>query len=74
MFETTIRDAAKRLKPKLGAVTLTMLSEQRRSTTRALFDIIKQYGPITISNTWECVQEVGLKDLTNESHESSFEM
>ncbi|KAL5059632.1 hypothetical protein RYX36_031236 [Vicia faba] len=74
MFGTTIRDEAKRLKPKLGAVTLTMPPEQRRSITKALFDIIKQHSPIIISNTWECVQEVGLKDLTNKSYECSFEM
>ncbi|CAI8584869.1 unnamed protein product [Vicia faba] len=68
MFGTTIRDAAKKLKPKLGAVTLTTPPEQRQTITRALFDIVKEHGPITVSNTWERVQEVGLKDLTSKNH------
>ncbi|KAL5057894.1 hypothetical protein RYX36_029499 [Vicia faba] len=68
MFETTTRDAAKKLKPKLRAVTLTTPPEQRQTITRALFDIVKERGPITVSNTWERVQEVGLKDLTIKNH------
>ncbi|AET00903.1 hypothetical protein MtrunA17_Chr5g0447491 [Medicago truncatula] len=68
MFGTAIRNAAKKLKPKLGAVTLTTPPEQRQTITRALFDIVKEHGPITVSNTWERVKEVGLKDLTSKNH------
>ncbi|CAK8538992.1 unnamed protein product [Lathyrus sativus] len=68
MFGTAIRNAAKKLKPKMGAVTLTTPPEQRQTITRTLFDIVKEHGPITVSNTWERVKEVGLKDLTSKNH------
>ncbi|CAI8610295.1 unnamed protein product [Vicia faba] len=45
-----------------------MPPELRQMITRSLFDIVKEHGPITISNTWERVQEVGLKDLTSKNH------
>jgi hypothetical protein len=58
MFGTAIRNAAKKLKPKLGAVPLTTPPEQRQTITRALFDIVKEHGPITVSNTWERVKVI----------------
>ncbi|XP_045830422.1 uncharacterized protein LOC123921789 [Trifolium pratense] len=68
MFGTAIRNVAKKLKPKMGAVTLKTPPEQRQTITRTLFDIVKEHGPITVSNTWERVKEVGLKDLTSKNH------
>ncbi|PNX79937.1 hypothetical protein L195_g035929 [Trifolium pratense] len=61
MFGTAIRNVAKKLKPKMGAVTLKTPPEQRQTITRTLFDIVKEHGPITVSNTWERVKRASTK-------------
>jgi hypothetical protein len=58
MFGTAVRNVAKKLKPKMGAVTLKTPPEQRQTITRTLFDIVKEHGPITVSNTWERVKVI----------------
>ncbi|KAL6224564.1 hypothetical protein ACLB2K_003419 [Fragaria x ananassa] len=42
--------------------------EQTQTITRAIFDIVKEHGPLTISETWDHVQEVGLRGLTSKRH------
>lgn len=56
MFGTAIRNLAKKPKPKMGPTVLKTPPEQRQTITRVLFDIVKEHGPITVSNTWERVK------------------
>ncbi|XP_021721125.1 uncharacterized protein LOC110688691 [Chenopodium quinoa] len=70
VFGTAIRLLiAKKPKPKMKPVELkSQQPEQNQTITRAIFDILKDHGPLTIAQTWERLQEVGLKELTSKTH------
>ncbi|XP_058072138.1 uncharacterized protein LOC131221066 isoform X1 [Magnolia sinica] len=68
MFATAIRCIAKKPKPKLKPIELKTPPEQTQTITRVLFDIVKEHGPLTISETWEHVKDVGLRGLTSKRH------
>ncbi|XAR73829.1 hypothetical protein NMG60_11007928 [Bertholletia excelsa] len=68
MFATAVRCLAKKPKPKMKPIELKTPPEQTQTITRAIFDILKEYGPLTIADTWEHVKEVGLKGLTSKRH------
>ncbi|KAK4270628.1 hypothetical protein QN277_019411 [Acacia crassicarpa] len=68
MFGTVIRYAAKTSKPKVKPIELKHPPEHTQTITRVLFDIVKEHGPLTVTETWEHVKEVGLKDLTCKRH------
>ncbi|CAN1171371.1 hypothetical protein LINPERPRIM_LOCUS7926 [Linum perenne] len=67
-FQTFIRYFATKPKPKMKPVELNNPPEQTQTITRAIFDIVKEHGPLTVSETWEKVQEVGLRGLTGKTH------
>ena len=56
MFATTVRWAAKKGKPKMAPIELTMPPEQTQSITRAIFDVVREHGPLTISDVWDHVK------------------
>ncbi|KAJ0024916.1 hypothetical protein Pint_07397 [Pistacia integerrima] len=41
-----------------------MLPEQTETITRAIFNIVKEHGPLTVAETWKRIKEVGLGGLT----------
>ncbi|KAL3753282.1 hypothetical protein ACJRO7_000645 [Eucalyptus globulus] len=49
-------------------IKLKMPPEQKQTITRIIFDLLKEHGPLTIADTWERVQEVGLRGLTSKRH------
>ncbi|KAI4972895.1 uncharacterized protein LOC123397590 [Hordeum vulgare subsp. vulgare] len=65
MFATAARWAAKKGKPKMAPIELTTAPEQAQSITRTIFDVVKEHGPLTISDVWEHVKDVGLRGLTS---------
>ncbi|KAM3298464.1 hypothetical protein ACQJBY_040095 [Aegilops geniculata] len=65
MFATAARWAAKKGKPKMAPIELTTAPEQAHSITRTIFDVVKEHGPLTISDVWEHVKDVGLRGLTS---------
>uniref|UniRef100_A0ACD5ZT31 Uncharacterized protein n=1 Tax=Avena sativa TaxID=4498 RepID=A0ACD5ZT31_AVESA len=65
MFATAARWAAKTGKPKMAPIELTTPPEQTQSITRAIFDVVREHGPLTISDVWEHVKDVGLRGLTS---------
>lgn len=56
MFATAIRYMAKKPKPKMKPIKLSTPPEQTQTITRAIFDILKDHGPLTIAETWQRVQ------------------
>ncbi|XP_004289112.1 PREDICTED: uncharacterized protein LOC101305311 isoform X2 [Fragaria vesca subsp. vesca] len=68
MFGTAIRLIGRKPKPKMKPIELKTPPEQTQTITRAIFDIVKEHGPLTISETWDHVQEVGLRGLTSKRH------
>lgn len=68
MFATAIRYLARKPKPKMKPTKLSTPPEQTQTITRAIFDILKDHGPLTIAETWERVQEVGLRGLNSKGH------
>ncbi|XP_011028558.1 PREDICTED: uncharacterized protein LOC105128534 [Populus euphratica] len=68
MFRAAIRHFSTKPKPKMKPIELKTPPEQTQTITRAIFDIVKEHGPLTIAETWEKVQEVGLRRLTSKRH------
>ncbi|KAL0462680.1 UNVERIFIED_CONTAM: hypothetical protein Slati_0155600 [Sesamum latifolium] len=68
MFATAIRYIAKKPKPKMKPIELKTLPEQTQTITRAIFDVLKEHGPLTVADTWEHVKAIGLKGLTSKRH------
>lgn len=68
MFRAAIRYFSTKPKPKMKPIELKTPPEQTQTITRAIFDIVKEHGPLTIAETWEKVQEVGLRRLTSKRH------
>ncbi|KAF3341991.1 hypothetical protein FCM35_KLT00629 [Carex littledalei] len=56
VFGTVVRWAAKKGKPKMKPIELTSPPEQTLSISRAIFDVVKEHGPLTISDTWDHVK------------------
>lgn len=56
MFGTAIRMMAKKPKPKMKPIELKTPPEQTQTITRVVFDILKEHGPLTISDTWDRVK------------------
>lgn len=56
MFRAVIRYFSTKPKPKMKPIELKTPPEQTQTITRAIFDILKEHGPLTISETWERVQ------------------
>jgi hypothetical protein len=56
MFATAVRWAAKKGKPKMAPIDLTTPPEQTQSITRAIFDVVREHGPLTISDVWDHVK------------------
>ncbi|CAL5006749.1 unnamed protein product [Urochloa decumbens] len=65
MFATAARWAAKKGKPKMAPIELTAPPEQAQSITRTIFDVVREHGPLTISDVWDHVKDVGLRGLTS---------
>lgn len=56
MFATAVRWAAKKGKPKMAPIELTAPPEQAQSITRAIFDAVREHGPLTVSDVWDHVK------------------
>uniref|UniRef100_A0A2P2Q684 Uncharacterized protein MANES_02G222800 n=1 Tax=Rhizophora mucronata TaxID=61149 RepID=A0A2P2Q684_RHIMU len=63
-----IRRFSTKPKPKMKPIELKTPPEQTQGITRAIFDVVKEHGPLTISETWVRVQQVGLRGLTSKTH------
>ncbi|TQD99361.1 hypothetical protein C1H46_015019 [Malus baccata] len=70
MFGTAIRCIARKPKPPMKPIELNTPPEQTQTITRAIFDIVKEHGPLTISETWDHVKRVD----EQEAHEDSAEV
>jgi hypothetical protein len=56
MLATAARWAAKKGKPKMAPIELPAPPEQAQSITRTIFDVVREHGPLTISDVWDHVK------------------
>ncbi|XP_020251730.1 uncharacterized protein LOC109829047 [Asparagus officinalis] len=70
MFATAARmmSAARKGKPKMKPIEPRTPPEQTQTITRAIFDVIKEHGPLTIADAWAHLKESGLRGLTSKRH------
>ncbi|GAA0139666.1 hypothetical protein LIER_01165 [Lithospermum erythrorhizon] len=68
MFATAIRYMATKPKSKMKPIELKTPPEQTQTITRVIFGILKEHGPLTISDTWDRVKEVGVRGLSSKRH------
>ncbi|KAI7739405.1 hypothetical protein M8C21_010748 [Ambrosia artemisiifolia] len=71
MFTTAVKYVGTKPKPAMKALEPIFRPEQNQTITRAIFEIVKEHGPLTVAQTWERVQEVGVKDLTSKTQMKS---
>ncbi|KAC9125587.1 hypothetical protein R6Q57_021155 [Mikania cordata] len=67
MFTTAVKYLGKKPKPAMKALEPRFRPEQNQTITRAIFELLKEHGPLSVAQTWERVQEVGIKDLTSKT-------
>ncbi|KAJ8775144.1 hypothetical protein K2173_020148 [Erythroxylum novogranatense] len=67
MFWSVVRYFSTKPKPKMKPIELRTAPEQSQTMARVIFDVVKEHGPLTISETWEKVQKVGLRGLTSKT-------
>ncbi|KAM0001700.1 putative ASXL, HARE-HTH domain-containing protein [Helianthus debilis subsp. tardiflorus] len=67
MFTTAVKHLGTKPKPAMKALEPRFRPEQNQTITRAIFEILKEHGPLSVAQTWERVQEVGIKDLTSKT-------
>ncbi|KAI3761063.1 hypothetical protein L1987_51469 [Smallanthus sonchifolius] len=67
MFTTVVKYLGTKPKPAMKALEPRFRPEQNQTITRAIFEILKEHGPLSVAQTWERVQEVGVKDLTSKT-------
>ncbi|PWA61970.1 hypothetical protein CTI12_AA366280 [Artemisia annua] len=67
MFTTAVRYLGTKPKPATKALEPRFRPEQNQTITRAIFDILKEHGPLSVAQTWERVQQVGVQDLTSKT-------
>ncbi|KAJ8459495.1 hypothetical protein OPV22_032421 [Ensete ventricosum] len=65
MFATAVRWMAKKPKPKMKPIEPRTPPEQTQTITRAIFDVVKEHGPLTIADTWDHLKGVGLRGLNS---------
>ncbi|KAJ8770751.1 hypothetical protein K2173_021398 [Erythroxylum novogranatense] len=68
MIGAAIRFFSTNPKPKMKQIELRTPPEQTQTITRTIFDVVKEHGPISVSDIWEKVQEVGLRGLKGKRH------
>ncbi|KAL6843259.1 hypothetical protein ACP4OV_026972 [Aristida adscensionis] len=68
MFATAARWAARKGKPKMAPIELSAPPEQTQSITRAIFDVVREHGPLTVSDVWDHVKDIGLRGLASKRH------
>ncbi|GJV32055.1 hypothetical protein Tco_0631058 [Tanacetum coccineum] len=56
MFTTTVRYLGTKPKPAMKALEPRFRPEQNQTITRAIFEILKEHGPLSVAQTWERVQ------------------
>lgn len=56
MFTTTVKYLGTKPKPAMKALEPRFRPEQNQTITRAIFDILKEHGPLSVAQTWERVQ------------------
>ncbi|KAJ6803389.1 uncharacterized protein M6B38_108245 [Iris pallida] len=62
------RTAGKKGKPPMKPIEPRTPPEQTQTITRAIFDVVKEHGPLTIADAWEHLKGVGLRGLTSKRH------
>ncbi|KAK9054239.1 hypothetical protein SSX86_025317 [Deinandra increscens subsp. villosa] len=67
MFTTVVKYLGTKPKPAMKALEPRFRPEQNQTITRAIFEILNEHGPLSVAQTWERVQEVGVKDLTSKT-------
>lgn len=56
MFATAVRLMAKKPKPKMKPIELNTSPEKTQTISRAIFEVVKEHGPLTIAETWDHVK------------------
>ncbi|KAK1268440.1 hypothetical protein QJS04_geneDACA006337 [Acorus gramineus] len=67
MFATAIRCFAKKPKPKMKPIELKTPPEQTNMMTRVIFDVVREHGPLTVSETWDHVKGTNVKNFLSEA-------
>lgn len=56
MFATAVKSLGTKPKPAVSALAPRFRPEQNQAIKQAIFEILKEHGPLSVAQTWERVQ------------------
>ncbi|KAI5647929.1 hypothetical protein M9H77_33934 [Catharanthus roseus] len=65
---TFARYFSRKCAPNLRKINPRVPPQEAASIAEALYHIIKQQGPLTVSNTWNHAKEAGINGLSSKTH------
>lgn len=63
-----VRYFSRKRSPDLRRINPKVPREEAKAISKNLYDILKDHGPLTVSNTWNYVKEAGIDGLNSKTH------
>ncbi|XP_068635775.1 uncharacterized protein [Aristolochia californica] len=65
---TFVRFFSKKRSPNLRKINPKVPPQEAMGIAKGLYGIIKDHGPITVSNTWNIAKDAGISGLNSKTH------
>ncbi|KAJ4711748.1 Tumor necrosis factor receptor family protein [Melia azedarach] len=66
--ETFVRYYSRKAAVNVRKINPKVPTQQAYVIAQSLYDVIKQHGPLTVSNTWVHLKEAGVSGLNSKTH------
>ncbi|XP_008784632.1 uncharacterized protein LOC103703531 [Phoenix dactylifera] len=63
-----VRCFSRKRSPDLRRINPKVPREEAKTISKGLYDILKDHGPLTVSNTWDYAKEAGIDGLNSKTH------
>eukprot|EP00262_Sarcandra_glabra_P007832 TRINITY_DN20864_c0_g1_i1.p1 TRINITY_DN20864_c0_g1~~TRINITY_DN20864_c0_g1_i1.p1 ORF type:complete len:130 (+),score=19.26 TRINITY_DN20864_c0_g1_i1:103-492(+) len=65
---TFVRHFSRKCAPNLRKINPKVPPQEASAIAQGLYQIVKDHGPITVSNTWNHAKEAGISGLNSKTH------
>lgn len=66
--KTFVRHFSRKCAPNLRKINPRVPPQEAASIAEGLYQVLKQHGPLTVSNTWNQAKEFGISGLSSKTH------
>ncbi|KAG1354744.1 putative 2-oxoglutarate decarboxylase [Cocos nucifera] len=63
-----VRYFSRKRSPDLRRISPKVPREEAKTISKGLYDILKDHGPLTVSNTWDYAKEAGIGGMNSKTH------